>query len=378
MATTFLETSDATYSVGAGSNTGFWTAVSTPPVKETDFLNKNHVSSWSFDPGISMYFANYTAFTAPAGRFSFYIYLVALPTSDAILYQLRNSSNSIIAAVKITSSGVLKLFETTNQIGSNGETLTIGKWYRISIAYNITSTSVNRFELFVNGSNRISVTNATLTNTGVTRLFIGNVSTDATLDFRCNDIYCDDSNSLKDTGDIMVTAKRPFSNGTTNDFSTQIGSGNSGYGSGHADEVNERPGSVTNGWSMIGAGAAVTEEYNIESSTSGDISLLDKPIVDYVGWVYAKSLTSETGQIIVNGISTPISLTSTNTMFTKSANSNIYPSSTGADIGIVTDTTLTTVSLYECGIMVAYKNSTNTGFITNNLKPYSFSPGNAR
>ena len=58
-----------------------------------------------------------------------------------------------------------------------------------------------------------------------------------------------------DPGAILVTAKRPFTNGTTEDgFTTQIGASGSGYGSGHTPQVNERPLSQTNGWSVIGAG----------------------------------------------------------------------------------------------------------------------------
>ncbi|WP_323162301.1 hypothetical protein, partial [Pseudomonas fluorescens] len=79
----------------------------------------------------------------------------------------------------------------------------------------------------------------------------------------------DDSSALTDPGNIWVAAKRPNANGTTNGFTTQIGSGGSGYGSGHSPQVNERALSTTNGWSMVGAGAAVTEEYNIESKSTG-------------------------------------------------------------------------------------------------------------
>ena len=180
-----------------------------------------------------------------------------------------------IASVKITSTGVLQLWNrlNDNQIGSNGATLSTGQWYSITLAYTIISTSVNRFELFVNSVSTISVTNATLTSTGSTGVKIGNQNNNATLDFRTSDHYVDDSSSLTDTGDIWVTAKRPVSNGTTNGFSTQIGSGGSGYGSGHSPQVNERPLSTTNGWSMVGAGSAVTEEYNIEGKSVGDINI---------------------------------------------------------------------------------------------------------
>src|SRR6185436_9856514 len=127
---------------------------------------------------------------------------------------------------------------------------------------------------------------------------------------RSSDHYVDSSASLTDTGNIWVTAKRPNANGTTNGFTTQIGSGGSGYGTGHSPQVNERVLSTTNGWSMVGAGSAVTEEYNIESAAAGDIDISSANYVDVMGWVYASSLVNETASIIVNGVSSNISLTS--------------------------------------------------------------------
>jgi len=123
--------------------------------------------------------------------------------------------------------------------------------------------------------------------------------------------------------------------------------------SGHAPQVNERPLSQTNGWS-IAATAVKTEEYNIEGQTVGDINLSGATLVDYTGWVHAKALLAETGQIRVNNVDTNVSLTSTITTFTKIAGSTTYPAATGTDIGLLTSATVTTVSLYEAGIMFAY------------------------
>lgn len=177
-------------------------------------------------------------------------------------------------------------------------------------------------------------------------------SVDTGADFFAH-IYIDDDTAANFPGNIRVTTKRPFADGTVNGFTTQIGSGNSGYGSGHADEVNERPLSITNGWSMAGLGSAVTEEYSIEGPSVGDVDLTGKNIREVAGWVYAKSLISETAQIKVGGVSSNISLTNTNTLFTKFTGVRTYPAG-GTDIGIITDTSLTTVSLYECGLLVAY------------------------
>lgn len=378
MTVTFLEPGgDATFTNPSGSNDIWNTSGATIA---TDFVHGNHIKSISYP---SNGYVNTPSGTLSdnGSRISFYLYIATLPTASAYIANIMTSAPGTIVRLYLTSSGVLQLWRgaAVEQMGLNGSTLSTGVWYRISIAYKITSSSINEFRIFKNGVIDITSSNTASMGTASDQLRLGNFGADATLSIRTSDHYIDNSSSLKDTGDIWVTAKRPFSNGTTNNFSTQIGSGNSGYGSGHADEVNERALSTTNGWSMVGAGSAVTEEYNIEGASIGDIDISSPnfAIVDYMGWVSAKSLVSETGQIVVNGVSTPISLTSTDTIFKKFANSNIYPTGTGADIGITTDTTLTTVSLYECGIIVAYRYA-SPGFITNNLKPYSFSPGNAR
>lgn len=253
--------------------------------------------------------------------------------------------------LRITSAGVLQWWDVLAQKGSDGGTLSTGVWYRISVAYTITSSTVNRFEVWVDGVSSISITNASVFNALTTRnLLLG--GSDGTLDARFSDIYLDDSTALTDPGNIWVTAKRPNANGTTNNFVTQIGSGGSGYGSGHSPQVNERASSDTNGWSVV-AVAATTEEYTIESAATGDINISADTIVDYVGWVRAKSLIAETGLIKVGGTTSNIALTSTITTFQKVKGSSTYPAG-NTDIGIVTDATATTVSLYEAGIVVAY------------------------
>ncbi len=105
---------------------------------------------------------------------------------------------------------------------------------------------------------------------------------------------------------------------------------------------------------MIGAGSAITEEYNIESQATGDDPMTGATLVDYMGWAYAKSLSSETASLILNNVTSNVSLTSTTTYFTKVAGSATYPAGSGTDLGIITTTALTTVSLYEAGVIFAY------------------------
>lgn len=363
MATTFLEPGgDATFNVTGVNSGGYWSGVTNISGVATDFVHTPHLKSIPFTVNTTSTVAK-TGILADAGsRISIYVYLNVLPTTTAAILVTRNGVGLDIFSVRITSGGVLQLWNTLTgaQIGSNGSTVTTGKWIRLSVAYTLTSTSVNRIELFKNGISDISVTNATLTRIVSNQLYFGNLQADSTLDLRISDIYVDNSSSLTDTGNIWVTAKRPFTNGTTNNFNVQIGIGGSGYGSGHTPQVNERPLSTANGWSVVAVGVT-TEEYNIEGNTVGDMTIPLTTIVDYLGWVSASSVTSETAQIIVNNVTSNISLTSTSTLFTKIAGSTIYPSGTGTDIGIITSATATTVGLYECGIVIAFIPSALSG-----------------
>ncbi len=351
MATKFLEPGgDADFQ--ATATTGFWSGASGTAVA-TDFVHGAHIKSLKYNVNAVSTVQTVAGTIGTSGRISFYLYINALPSATSTIIVIQTSGAGVVGRIRMTSGGVLQVFEASVQIGTNGATLSTGTWYRICFAWKITSTAVNEFRVFVNGVSSISVTNATITNTAAVSTNQGNASGNLTLDIRTSDHYIDDSNSLLDTGDIWVTAKRPNANGTTNGFTTQIGSGGSGYGSGHSPQVNERALSNTNGWSMVGAGSAITEEYSIESKSTGDIDISKGTTLDFLGWVDAKSALSETASIVVAGSSSNIALTSTETLFTKIAGSATYPAG-NTDIGIITSTTVTTVSLYEAGIIVAF------------------------
>lgn len=306
----------------------------------------------------SCYISSDDGAITPAGtRISFRLYIVALPTgTKGIMAYTGAAGGTTRISIKLTSAGVLQLWngDTTAQIGSNGSTLATGQWYRISFATVLTSTTVNQFRLFVEGNLDISVSNASIASTSVSDLVFGNksVSGDATFNFRVSDIYADDSTALTDPGNIYVTAKRPFANGSLNEWTTQIGAGGSGYGSGHAPQVNERALSTTNGWSITNA-AKKTEEYSIEGITAGDFNLTGAAILDFLGWVSAKVASASTGNIIVAGVATNISVTTSFTYFEKVAGSQTYPAG-NTDIGMDTNTVNQLFSLAECGIIIAF------------------------
>lgn len=308
--------------------------------------------------------------TTPAGtladagrRISFRYRFDSLSLTANQIFNCVDASALRVIACRLASTGILNIDTGGGgNLGSGTKVLAVNTWYRITFSYTVSSTTVFTAKLYVDGVlDATAVNSGTLARTGSTKLILGLSSMPINTNCWIDDIYIDDGSDYTDPGtarprSLRVTAKRPFANGTANNFTTQIGAGGSGYGSGHAPQVNEQPLSVTNGWAMVGVGAVVTEEYNGENRATGDVDLTGQPIVGVMGWAYAKSLLAETGKIIVDGTQTNIALTNANTMFQQvSATPTVYPAGSGADIGIVTDTTVTTVSLYECGLHIAYE-----------------------
>lgn len=331
---------------------------------------------------------------ADAGRrISVWVRFEALPAvGPGIFIAIDQASGADdILVLALTSTGKLQLQEvhsgsvvnTTNGL----TTLTVGTVYQIGISYTITDSTHYTAKVTLNGVleiSRINNAGGVTMNVGSSQLLFAAASFDNNKSVWFKHIYVDDGATLDYPGNVLVTAKRPFANGTTNGFTTQIGSSGSGYGTGHAPQVNERPLSQTNGWAMIGAGASVPEEYNVESISVGDVNLMGATIIDWVAWVFAKALASETGSLIYGGNTVAIALTSTPTLFTVARGAASYPPGAGADVGIMTTTALTTVSLYECGIMVAYipppvpRVTTALRNVAIGHRPYPFRPGVAR
>jgi hypothetical protein len=277
---------------------------------------------------------------------------------------LTSANGSGRMGLGLNTNGTINFANKGSASQANGSTtLVVNTWYRISLSYTDVTTSTWAAKVYINGALEINTSagvqgNGSANSTasvsfGQNASSLGSFSTPGVSTVWVDSMYIDNRTDLSDCGNIDVTAKRPNANGTTTGFITQIGSGGSGYGSGHTPQVNERPLSTTNGWSMVGTGSAVTEEYAIESVSTGDVDISSATIIDFMGWVYVKALIAETASIIVAGSSSNISVTTSNAMFTKAAGSATYPAG-GTDIGVTTSTTVTTFSLYECGVLFAY------------------------
>ncbi len=169
---------------------------------------------------------------ADAGRrLTAYIYIPSAsgcPSSDTGIIITTNGTTGVWQIGLGSTTCILRLYNNSAQIGTDGATLSTDTWYRISIGYTVVASGNNEFRVYVNGTQSISVTNATLGATTGTQLFIGLAtgSPGANKVIYFDDIYVDDSTALTDPGDIRVTDKLPNANGSANHnlFDTVIGS----------------------------------------------------------------------------------------------------------------------------------------------------------
>ena len=148
MATLFLEPGgDADFGVG------LWNISNGTPVVATDFVHGNHIKSIKYATGAVTDLHTNEIFADSGGRASVWVYLNALPSATSTMFVLLTTgSGAIVARLRITSGGVLQVWEASAQIGSSGSTLSTGQWYRLTFTWKITSTTVNNFSTFVRPS----------------------------------------------------------------------------------------------------------------------------------------------------------------------------------------------------------------------------------
>jgi hypothetical protein len=284
------------------------------------------------------------------------MYLDTIPSGTADIILFRTAANVTLFSLRILTNGRLQVVPSSSGGTSGTTVLSVNTPYLVQVSYTITSTTVFTIKVFLNQKLEITSTTGTLGTTVSDRFQFQLASaTGVNANMWVRDFFIDNLSTLDSPGDIIVTNKRPNANGAANNYTTQIGSGGSGYGTGHSPQVNEQPLSTTNGWSIASA-SSVTEEYSIENSATGDKNVSNPryTLVDYMGWIYAKTGTADTRNIIVNGVSSNISVTTSYAMYTKAAGSTSYPSGNTA-IGMNNNSLVALDSLAECGILLAYK-----------------------
>lgn len=301
-----------------------------------------------------------------------------------------------ILGVGIDTSGHL----VVNGIGQyanrqHGSTaLSANTWYRVTMAYVIASVSSWSVTVYLNGVSEVTMSNTqgNLSATATSALLCGvdaftltnNVSSILTV--WIDDIYVDNRTDKSDPGNISVTAKRPFDAGLS-DALTGTGTP-SGYGASGGtlnwQYVNERPLNTSNFVSGAGNGiTGKTDYYAIEGLSVGDVDLTGLTIQAVMGWLYVNASSSVTGKIIVDGTSTSKTFTASSppsgTLLQRQLSSTptVYPAGTGSDIGVTTGGSgAITVSLYECGILVAYIPAAGGAFFGSSLMVIQAGYGN--
>ena len=291
------------------------------------------------------------------GRISLSFKIDTVPAATTQITQMLTAANAVVANITLTT-GMKLAFTPTGVSGATGTTtLNTNTPYWIGVSYVIATSASWTFNVYINGKLEVSLASTgTLTNTTPVKLqLILQAAAGDNVNAWFDNIYIDGSSDLLCPGMIIVTNKRAFANGALNEWTTAIGGvPGSPYGTGHAQEVNEQPLSVTNGWSIASA-SLKTEEYSVEGAAVGDIDVSDASsyaLIDYMGWVHAKVGSAGTRNIIVNGVASNISLTTTATTFFKAAGSTTYPSGNAA-IGMDNNSVNNLTSLYECGVLLA-------------------------
>jgi hypothetical protein len=281
-------------------------------------------------------------------RISFYFQYAAAPAATTNILRLLADNENLIAH---KAGGTISL-KSTNKLVLYGQTATPSlapnTWYRITLSYTISSTTVNEFRLYLDGTLVASRTNLKLTTSGTNNLQLGWVGSREGVDKVCylDDIYIDDGADLSDTGDVRVTAKLP-SGDTSSTFGTAVGA-NPPAGS-RFTNVNEQPVNIANGWTSSAAGQS--ERYVLQSATEGDVNIAPFVQLGYTGWIYAKRNEAWAENMVLNGTVATTSLTTSAAIYTQSVSGAAYPSSVD---GIGLDASASGVTLYECGVLIAY------------------------
>jgi hypothetical protein len=165
--------------------------------------------------------------------------------------------------------------------GTGTATLNFSQRYRVAVSYTISSTTVNRIKVWVDGVLDIDLTNVTLPQSAADTFVLQGCNSGVTPLAFFDNVYIDDGTTLDDPGNVKVTAKLPAAL-NTNSFDTLGGSGTNRY-----DRVSDRPLSIANFIEHAG-GTDVQENFGLQALAVGDVDLTGATILGRAAWIYAK------------------------------------------------------------------------------------------
>ena len=289
------------------------------------------------------------------GRVSGYFYFDTIPSGSNTMpfLNLNTSGNANVISLELEGDH-LKF----NSISPNTGTTAIqpNTWYRISMAYTVSSTTSYSMNVYVNGQEDLTMNSSigtALSYSNGDHFRIGDLDApDPSTTAYFDDIYIDNGTDMTDPGDIHVTAKLPIANGASNTFSTT--GTPTGYtactdGSTHCEYVNQRPMQAA---SYLYNTTAGLEEFTLQNAAQGDVDISKATLIANEAWVYALASSACTAYVINNGTSTSISLATTANMFTNITVNTTYPSGNQA-IGMQSCSGSIT-KFYGGGVLIAY------------------------
>jgi hypothetical protein len=280
------------------------------------------------------------------------------PAAGTGIIRVMTSASGNIAEVRLDSAGKLRLYAgstggTLQQTGATTLSMNGTTWYRIAFCYTITSSTVNEFRVYLNGTLELTASNVSAQTTGTSHLRIGWTGTTAGANkvMYSQDHYVDDSTALTDPGDIRVTGKMPASiSGTTNAW-TLVGTAPNRW-----DAVDERPASTTNRYTQT-ANTQVLEQFLVEADSVGDDDITGATFLGLTGWAHYAVAAGAGSTLISMGLQGGLfTLTTT-------AASGVYQThfkvatSAHADqdlIGLRSSGTTADSNFAEAGILIAY------------------------
>lgn len=300
--------------------------------------------------------------------------IAAYPTAGGFgfLFNVKvTGGGTRITAVSIDSSGHLGLSSSASANYATGTTVVpLNTWCTVTLAYTITSTTVNRFKIYltIDGTpgttTEVDATNVTLPVTGSADTDIGltnATSAGANLISWCSSIYIDDDATLADPGDLRCTHKAYLGTGEglgTNAYDTLLGTAVITLGSRYI-AMSERPNNDSNGRQHAATGQQ-SETYAIQDAATGDAALGAGTLVGWQAWVRVKTASSSSVSAIVdNGSVSTLSTTTTITNFYHATTSATYP--TGR-FGVRSTGTTTDSFFYEGGVTMVYLPATADPF----------------
>lgn len=204
----------------------------------------------------------------------FYFRYATLPTANNTILRIGSSGPAELVNIKLSSTGVLRLFNTTTQVGSDSSAINVNTWYRVEVLFDATGgAGAGIARARIDGVEFAASTSLTY-GAGVNKIIVGGnlaltAETQTTGDWFFDDIAINDSNgsfqnSYPGAGSIIHL--KPNAAGDSNGFLVQVG-GTAGSANNYTrvNEVTPDDATTYNGAALLNA----EDLFNVDDSGIG-------------------------------------------------------------------------------------------------------------